>query len=394
MLPILNNQFVTGGLALGLIASIGSYLKSIPRIAFGWLCERLLTTVEIRQSDTSFEWVREWISQRHNSRLVEAGISRQFDSDAKDETPVLFIPRGIFFMRHAGRRLVGWVAREKLSQGGYQEIICFQAWRSNQQYFAAIIEQARAEYLQKHESKIAVYVPCGTDWYLAHRKGRRTLDSVCMANGIGERLVNDARAFRAKKAWYAANGIPYRRGYLLQGPPGNGKTSLAMVLATELQLPIYVANLNNFSDDGQLIMAFSRLPQCVLLIEDIDAMVTDRGTEKSLKITFSGLLNALDGVSANDGRYLMMTTNHASQLDPALIRPGRADVTFHIADSNGSQQQEMYRRFFGNELGAEHFAEACKGKPLSMAALQGMLLTSLTASDAIEAARRNFLMAA
>jgi chaperone BCS1 len=43
-------------------------------------------------------------------------------------------------------------------------------------------------------------------------------------------------------------------------------------------------------------------------------------------ITFSGLLNALDGVAAQEGKVLVMTTNHVERLDPALVRPGRIDI--------------------------------------------------------------------
>ena len=48
------------------------------------------------------------------------------------------------------------------------------------------------------------------------------------------------------------------------------------------------------------------------------------------RVTFSGLLNCLDGVASTEARILFMTTNYLERLDPALIRPGRVDVKEYI----------------------------------------------------------------
>lgn len=67
-----------------------------------------------------------------------------------------------------------------------------------------------------------------------------------------------------------------------------------------------------------------------MLLEDVDAIFVDRMStklsHKEKSVSFSGLLNAIDGVRSTDGRILFMTTNHKEKLDPALLRPGRADV--------------------------------------------------------------------
>jgi len=63
-------------------------------------------------------------------------------------------------------------------------------------------------------------------------------------------------------------------------------------------------------------------------------------------VSFSGLLNALDGVASQQGRVTFMTTNHIENLDPALIRPGRCDVVVEIPHATPSQIRRMFRRFF------------------------------------------------
>ncbi len=80
--------------------------------------------------------------------------------------------------------------------------------------------------------------------------------------------------------------------------------------------------------DGDLREAMTCAPKgSLIIIEDVDAVFTQReGGEKRSGVSFSGLLNAIDGVAAQEGRALVMTTNRKERSDPALVRPGRADV--------------------------------------------------------------------
>lgn len=88
--------------------------------------------------------------------------------------------------------------------------------------------------------------------------------------------------------------------------------------------------------DDRLAHSLSMLPLgSIVLLEDIDAAFRKReGAEGSAShLTFSGLLNVLDGAVAGEERLIFMTTNHLEALDPALIRPGRVDVMYHIGPS-------------------------------------------------------------
>lgn len=66
-------------------------------------------------------------------------------------------------------------------------------------------------------------------------------------------------------------------------------------------------------------------------------------------VTFSGLLNAMDGVTSSEERIVFMTTNHLNRLDPALIRPGRVDIKIKIDNVTEYQIKQLFLRFYENQ---------------------------------------------
>ena len=108
-----------------------------------------------------------------------------------------------------------------------------------------------------------------------------------------------------------------------------------------------------------------------------------------MQVTFSGLLNTLDGVASTEERIVFMTTNHLDRLDPALIRPGRVDLKQLIDLASLSQLRRMYARFYPDEPQhqADQFAERVMnfGQPKSIAQIQGhFMLHKNNAVEAIE----------
>ena len=91
---------------------------------------------------------------------------------------------------------------------------------------------------------------------------------------------------------------------------------------------------------------------------------------KKQSLSFSGFLNALDGVRSQEGQIVFMTTNHKERLDPALLRPGRADVHVKLDLASETQIRGLFLRFFPEEaILAQKFCEQIPVKRLSMAKL-------------------------
>ena len=166
-------------------------------------------------------------------------------------------------------------------------------------------------------------------------------------------------------------------GYLLYGPPGTGKTSLVTALASELHLNVCTLSLASpIVTDEKIHGLLAAVPQrSLLLIEDVDAFFKNRDTAHSqVRLSFSGFLNALDGVATQEGTVLVMTTNHAEHLDPALVRAGRIDERVELGHADEDQLRRLYLKFDNDPAAAAAFARAGAQGQHSPAQVQGELM--------------------
>jgi hypothetical protein len=197
--------------------------------------------------------------------------------------------------------------------------------------------------------------------------------------------VTDIRRWAKSRAWYRARQIAWRRGLLLHGAPGTGKSSLVRGLAQELDWPVCVFDLSTMSNNelGQHWQSACSLNPCVVLIEDLDAVFDGRQNilgEQGGGLTFDCLLNVLSGVGQVDGVLVVVTTNRRRSLDPALAggadngpsRPGRIDLVVEMGppDADGRaliarnilvDRPELQARMVsaGEGLSGAQFQEMC-----------------------------------
>lgn len=224
----------------------------------------------------------------------------------------------------------------------------------------------------------------------------RPLHSVVLGQGAKDRLLADLREFLGQDArrWYKEHGIQHKRGYLFYGVPGSGKTSLVQAIAGHFEHNLCQVHLTHpHLTDESLRAAVNQAPRrSVLVFEDVDA-IFGRDREKLLAdsaLTFSGLLNALDGVGKADGQILVLTTNHRERLNPALIRNGRVDVHVEFTHASDEQIAGMFSRFypFSTPATQQRFLGALRavlaGRPVTTALLQHFFIVHRR-SDALQA---------
>lgn len=415
---LFDNPLFAGGIGLASLGAAAAFARKGAVAAVGAARRRLLVNVEISKQDPAYPWILAWLSQpRENPGIIASRLTRihnlSVSTTTASRTPGVSGPaHAHFFLQPGyGRHIVKFggayisVNREKhntanMNTGEPHEILQMTTLWAHRHVFENVFSEAHRLAAKANEGKTVVYSARGMDWVpLGDPRKKRPLGSVVLDEGVKESIVDDVKDFMDRQQWYVDRGIPYRRGYLLFGPPGSGKTSFIQALAGELDFSVAMINLSEMGmTDDKLAYLLTKLPKrSLLLLEDADAAFVNRRQRDSdgyngATVTFSGLLNALDGVAAGEERIAFLTTNHIDRLDPALIRPGRVDLMLRIGEATRFQATQMWDRFYGDvdtdhsnreqflarldELGL--FGVNSDGKPsnrhTSTAAIQGLFL--------------------
>ncbi|KAL2170217.1 hypothetical protein VTG60DRAFT_5085 [Thermothelomyces hinnuleus] len=380
----------------------------------------LMSRVDIRIDDETFNYTMAWVSSQRFAQgarrfVVNTNLNsrswhlwRSFEDDDDDEEDgedgylqrkkkkaLAYTPTfGSHWFLYKGRILIFRRAQNPQQSpfmtASEREEISISCFGRNPWILKELLHEARDAYLKKDEAKTAIYrgtTRSGSSepqWQRCMSRTVRPFSTVILNEEVKKTLIDDVTDYLnpATRRWYANRGIPYRRGYLLHGPPGTGKSSLSLALAGFFKMRIYIVSLSSVTaNEENLATLFAELPRrCVVLLEDIDtaglthtredgaqdsvADGTDNGADASTntsvpngqpqppnqnangRLSLSGLLNILDGVASQEGRVLIMTTNHIEKLDKALIRPGRVDMIVKFDRADTSMTAQIFRAIY------------------------------------------------
>ena len=183
---------------------------------------------------------------------------------------------------------------------------------------------------------------------LYHAIKDATFENLILRGSLKQEIRDDLSRFFASRPMYEEYGVPWKRGILFIGPPGNGKTHAVKALINSISQPcLYVKSFRSeFQTDHDSIRAvFQRARQttpCILVLEDLDSLVDSQNR--------SFFLNELDGFASNAGIVTLATTNHPERLDPAILdRPSRFDRKYHF-ELPGPEERRAYVSWWNSVL--------------------------------------------
>lgn len=356
------NAIVAGAVSLWGLGVITYLARNVPSKIWAFIVRQMTVTLVINNHSELFYQFMSWYYDTKRSQKSRTLIA-EYNEGNRSKVSAGY---GIHFFIFEGR-IFKLTRLEKEATG---------VWRTKETISLTSIGRSQRAF---HKLMLAINPPeefsetkihkwAGHGWSFLNQQPRRPLKTVIIPKDTRENLIHSLEEFRNEKRWYLDNGIPYRIGIMLHGPPGTGKTSLVMALCGALETDLYILDPESLSSNGDATSALASLgTNAIVLMEDIDAFQVTRKRNyneqnvgspppidaaslvSSLSdVSLSSLLNAIDGVSSSNGRILIATTNHYDSLDPALVRKGRFDLTIELTYVDTEGFHEFFKRFYPN----------------------------------------------
>jgi chaperone BCS1 len=222
-------------------------------------------------------------------------------------------------------------------------------------YIQHVLQEGKMITMKNRKLKLYTNNP-SDDWWKIKKKWSSitfehpaTFETLAMDPKKKEEIIDDLIKFKTGKEYYTKVGKAWKRGYLLFGPPGTGKSTMISAMANFMNYDVYDLELTTIKDNNDLKrLLITTSSKSIIVIEDIDCSIDLTGKRKKKKdhvyeskyygtmeskVTLSGLLNFIDGIwSACGGeRIIIFTTNFVDKLDHALIRRGRMDMHIEMS---------------------------------------------------------------
>ena len=219
------------------------------------------------------------------------------------------------------------------------------------------------------------------EWVKNDQYYKRNQDTLYLPTDVKENLIDDVDNFYYNKeisAFYKKLNIPQSRVYLFYGYPGTGKTTTSYVIASKLGVDICTLDFTNSIDDAVLRKSMKQLPEnSIFLIEDIDHLFSPQKTHDEYRhsITFSGLLNILDGISKVKKLICIITCNNIDVLDKTLLR--RIDYSVEFKKGVTEEQLRSFAHELPLDVDIERFVRFFKTKDTTINVIQKWILVNL-----------------
>ena len=233
-----DNPYFGAGFGLVGVGTLIAGAKKGMQVGMILFRRHYMMTLEVSSKDKCYHWLLQWI-ETHGGRTQHLSVNTTFTQNetGKINTAFNFVPSpGTHLFRYNSTWIRVERTREKsvvdIHTGTPFESVTLTALGTNRGVYFNILEEARKLALATNEGRTIMYTAMGAEWRMfGYPRKRRPLSSVILDEGLTDKIVKDVKEFNSNPKWYSDRGIPYRRGYLLYGPPGCGKSSFITALA-------------------------------------------------------------------------------------------------------------------------------------------------------------------
>ena len=402
---ILSNEIFVAFALLSALGGVLMLVKKSSGILYSLSRKVLFDEVTLYSENPSLQYLETWIYRNKDMskrrKVIISPMRSEDDNDpfmssSAQEGYYYSLGVGVHFFMVKGRIVLLTKSSEIAKTGRRMDEAKVRIFGFNGKsvLLGCISEEIRKE---RSEDILKVYPSASSGFYSGTKTKRRPIDTVFCNDGIKEYLLDDLNKFIKREEWYTERGIAYRRGYLLAGPPGTGKTSLIKAIVATISNKVFTINLANISGDGCLSSTFRDANEnngegiTFIVLEDVDCVTASHSREgmtadrPNTEVTLQGLLNVIDGMASTENVVIFMTSNHVDNLDPALIRPGRVDVHVVLDLWNVYTIQKYLKTFYEKEEYSFNFNPEIR---LSGAQVQGICMKSSTIEHAISEIRK------
>jgi chaperone BCS1 len=390
-----DNQFAQGGLFIGIVTSIFYSLKPLP----GFIYQRIVTyftfkvDVSFSNRDSAYEYFSEWYAKRFPSKFKNTVASIKYDqADYFDSSPKpmklrLSFAQGsdINLIWYSGRLLYIRKRREKLEHANDVSEVYTNEYSVSgifaKKAIIALFEEIMRTKQDELNKSYGLNLIYGIDKY-KKLENFKTFDNLFF-NGKDD-LISYIDSWHHRREKSKEMGIIHKTGISLYGPPGTGKTSIAKAIAHRHSMNLVLVNLSTFNKDQDLLNYINaQTSPSIFLFEDVDEFLGKSkrsNLDGKSTVSFSGILQILDGVNSPDNSIFILTTNLINELDPALYRDGRINMRLEIGLPDNQNIQSFVNKYFDSGIVIPNHIP----NKLPMANVEQILLNSNSADEAVD----------
>lgn len=365
---IANNEFLWAAVAAGLLV----VARNVPSKIWSYISKVFSFQVAVRNDNlAAFFGTKLWLMeigfQRWTNRYL---LQRQWhgDGDQRRRVWVLSPDDGTHFAFFSGIPLIISKETDNQAFNEVREKLSIRFITPFKKVLYSKVLSRIEELYDETNGNIRINTFNGYDMYEIER-APVPQEALIYPDNILEHTVADIRRFLDSRDAYAELGIHWHRGFGFFGPPGTGKTSFILALATHFELPVFRYNLRTTSASA-IVKSIHNIERGFIVFEDADVIkqmqsrdyvppVVEEDISRPLTkaghseppgfgVGLDDVLSILDGLDTPEGAIFILTSNHPEVFDQALLRAGRVDIKIQFKLFSLPEVERMITKFFGH----------------------------------------------